>query len=295
MRRPVGCSRSDFLASFENCVVSPLPDPRAHLRVVGRGRGWGGRRANERRSLKKAPHPGEHRDRDASRPSPPLRGGRERSARLILTQSLPRPLAGRVARRALAKRAGWGSRDAGMTCGQPPSFSRRGSRPSCSSFPSLRKARGRRAQRRNRNGRTLLPRCGASRRAVTASLTASGPRFRRSLARLASSASSWRGVLVPPGGAPAPPERVPLLRAHPRAPVRSTRAGATGSRPSWERTGRIIVAFCRVGISSHKDVIVILSQGHACLGGCGYGVMAYAAATSRRIAAPRSFSTWARS
>ena len=44
------------------------------------------------------------------------------------------------------------------------------------------------------------------------------------------SASSSRGVVVPPGGAPAPPERV-LCEARPRAPARTPRAGATGSRP----------------------------------------------------------------
>src|SRR6185437_14984146 len=45
------------------------------------------------------------------------------------------------------------------------------------------------------------------------------------------SASSSRGVVVPPGGTPAPPGRVSLLRSRPRAPARTPRAGATGSRP----------------------------------------------------------------
>lgn len=45
------------------------------------------------------------------------------------------------------------------------------------------------------------------------------------------SAGSRRGVLVPPGGAPAPPERISLLRKCPRTPARSPRAGATGSQP----------------------------------------------------------------
>src|SRR5262249_58159193 len=49
-----------------------------------------------------------------------------------------------------------------------------------------------------------------------------------------------------PGGAPTPPECVACWpRA--RAPVRSTRAGATGSRPSWERT--------TIGILSYRNIV----------------------------------------
>jgi hypothetical protein len=61
-----------------------------------------------------------------------------------------------------------------------------------------------------------------------ASFAAPG-RARRGL--LSPAASSSRGVVVPPGGVPAPPERDGLLRHRPRAPARTPRAGATGSWP----------------------------------------------------------------
>jgi len=48
----------------------------------------------------------------------------------------------------------------------------------------------------------------------------------------APSASSSRRVVVPASGAPAPPGSALLLRARPRAPARTPRAGATGSCPS---------------------------------------------------------------
>jgi hypothetical protein len=44
------------------------------------------------------------------------------------------------------------------------------------------------------------------------------------------------GLLVGHGRSPAPPERV-ACSPRPRAPARSTRAGATGSRPSWGTGG----------------------------------------------------------
>ena len=50
----------------------------------------------------------------------------------------------------------------------------------------------------------------------------------------------------PPGEAPTPPECV-ACSPRPQAPVRSTRAGATGSRPSWERT--------TIGILSYRNIV----------------------------------------
>ena len=76
-----------------------------------------------------------------------------------------------------------------------------------------------------------------------------GWRQRRSLGRarqppsamLLAGSSYW-----PPGGAPTPPGCV-ACSPRPRAPVRSTRAGATGSRPSWERT--------TIGILSYRNIV----------------------------------------
>ena len=51
------------------------------------------------------------------------------------------------------------------------------------------------------------------------------------------SASSSQGVVVPPGGAPAPPERVPLLRARPRAPALPPRSAQPVRVPSGDRAG----------------------------------------------------------
>ena len=61
----------------------------------------------------------------------------------------------------------------------------------------------------------------------------SGGRARKPRANLGGppSASSSRRVFVPAGGAPAPPGSVACW-PRPRAPARSPRAGATGSRPS---------------------------------------------------------------
>ena len=50
----------------------------------------------------------------------------------------------------------------------------------------------------------------------------------------------------PPGGAPTPPGCA-ACSPRPRAPARSTRAGATGSRPSWERT--------TIGILSYRNIV----------------------------------------
>jgi len=76
-----------------------------------------------------------------------------------------------------------------------------------------------------------------------------GWRHRRRLGRarrppsamLLAGSSYW-----PPGGAPTPPGCV-ACSPRPRAPVRSTRAGATGSRPSWERT--------TIGILSYRNIV----------------------------------------
>ena len=132
--------------------------------------------------------------------------------------------------------------------------SRGAMRPSFACEPRLlKKARGRRATRaRSQQPQGLSPtawRLAARRPAFfAASGRAFGHRLRLAPLRRASddrndapavgktaanlpSAGSRREVIVPPGGAPMPPERVPLLRARPRAPALPPRAGATGSRP----------------------------------------------------------------
>src|SRR4029079_12367606 len=107
----------------------------------------------------------------------------------------------------------------------------------------------------------FLRRRGASRRAVAAFSFGVGPRFAEAvvfalpfavsdespanaphpIATLLAGSPYW-----PPGGAPRPPGCVACLpRA--RAPVRSPRAGATGSRPSWERT--------TIGILSYRNIV----------------------------------------
>ncbi len=162
------------------------------------------------------------------------------------------------ATRRLALRAGWGCRHSDMTCGQAPSFSARESARVGPALPPLRTKRGDGAP----GGATFFMyapcRQGAAPPgAPSRRLCGAGPRFRRSLK------GSHRQP-APGGGSYCPraePRRRPSVcfaRAHPRAPICSTRAGATGSRPSWERTGRIIVVFGGVGISSHKNVIVVL-------------------------------------
>ena len=78
-------------------------------------------------------------------------------------------------------------------------------------------------------------------------LSASGRAFRdrpddgRPVSQLLAGSPYW-----PPGGAPTPPGCV-ACSPRPRAPARSTRAGATGSRPSWERT--------TIGIVSHRNIV----------------------------------------
>src|SRR6185437_7197449 len=58
------------------------------------------------------------------------------------------------------------------------------------------------------------------------------PRFRPAPLGAQAVSQLLAGSLSAPGRSPAPPEHVLLLRARPRAPPRSPRAGATGSCPS---------------------------------------------------------------
>jgi len=60
-------------------------------------------------------------------------------------------------------------------------------------------------------------------------LPAAGPRFRQRVSPTPS-ASFWRGVLLPPGGAPTPPEREGCVFLRPRAPTAD--AGSTRYRPN---------------------------------------------------------------
>ena len=70
--RGVAGSGESRMSVFGNAITSHLPSPRARLRVVGRGWGWG---EDANRS---APHPDSQSQAIANRPSPPLRGGREK-------------------------------------------------------------------------------------------------------------------------------------------------------------------------------------------------------------------------
>jgi hypothetical protein len=72
---------------------------------------------------------------------------------------------------------------------------------------------------------------GAYRRAVSASLRRR-PRFRPAPLGAQAVSQLLAGGPSAPGRSPAPPGGVPLLRARPRAPTQSPRAGATGSCPS---------------------------------------------------------------
>jgi hypothetical protein len=83
-----------------------------------------------------------------------------------------------------------------------------------------------------------------------------GPRFRRSHEGSASSASSWRRVIVPASGAPAPPERVRCVKPHARG-RRIADVGFTRYRPS--KGGSIIEtprddALSRAGREEYKPV-----------------------------------------
>ena len=63
----------------------------------------------------------------------------------------------------------------------------------------------------------------------------------RTVSQLLAGSPYW-----PPGGAPTPPGCAACW-PRPQAPVLSTRAGATGSRPSWERT--------TIGILSYRNIV----------------------------------------
>ena len=104
---------------------------------------------------------------------------------------------------------------------------------------------------------------GASRRANMRSSSASvsankstcgvsgiGPRFSLRPDRLPpqTSASSWQGLIVVPGGAPMPPE-CPLARRPAGAAPRPANAYASRKRPSEGRGGSIVSEVWRAGIS----------------------------------------------
>ena len=135
----------------------------------------------------------------------------------------------------------------------------------CFGFSLRREERGRRARRRD-----VIRLCTSSCEDVAPSgapLRRSPPASGRALRRRSYLASRFAfrtksqanvpapvamllagGSYWPPGGAPTPPGCV-ACSPRARAPVRSTRAGATGSRPSWERT--------IIGILSHRNIVKI--------------------------------------
>jgi len=93
-------------------------------------------------------------------------------------------------------------------------------------------------------------------------ISAPGRAFRGRIAPACRQPAPGGGPLVPPGGAPAPPGCVGCVSHARRRRIRSTRHGATGSRPFAGSDALMITAPVRAGISFRSKFSVVCRRRH---------------------------------